>query len=116
MGNWWNDKTGGLPVPLGINVASSQHLSPKQIIEFDNLLKRSIKYSLSHLDEAVEFSSKYGRNTSKSILTKFIRMYVNDFTIEMKTEGKRSISKLFELAKSNGFLDKEKNIQIKYSY
>jgi 1,4-dihydroxy-6-naphthoate synthase len=116
LGNWWNDKTGGLPVPLGINVASSKHLSSTQIIEFDNLLKSSIKYSLNHLDEAVDFSSKYGRNTSKSILTKFIQMYVNDFTIEMKLEGKRSISKLFELAKLNGILDKNKKIEIKYSY
>jgi 1,4-dihydroxy-6-naphthoate synthase len=116
LGNWWSDKTGGLPVPLGINVASSQHLSSRQIIEFDNLLKRSIKYSLNHLDEAVDFSSKYGRNTPKSILTKFIQMYVNDFTIEMKSDGKRSISKLFELAKINGILDKDKSIQIKYSY
>ncbi len=116
LGNWWNDKTGGLPVPLGINVASSRHLSSKQIIEFDNLLKSSIKYSLNHLDEAVDFSSKYGRNTSKSMLTKFIQMYVNDFTIEMKSEGKRSISKLFELAKLNGILHKDKNIEIKYSY
>ena len=116
LGNWWNDKTAGLPVPLGINVASSQHLSSKQIIDFDNLLKSSIKYSLNHLDEAVDFSSKYGRNTSKSILTKFIQMYVNDFTIEMKLEGKRSISKLFELAKLNGILDKDKKIEIKYSY
>jgi 1,4-dihydroxy-6-naphthoate synthase len=116
LGNWWNDKTGGLPVPLGINVASSKHLRSTQIIEFDNLLKSSIKYSLNHLDEAVDFSSKYGRNTSKSILTKFIQMYVNDFTIEMKLEGKRSISKLFELAKLNGILDKNKKIEIKYSY
>jgi 1,4-dihydroxy-6-naphthoate synthase len=114
LGNWWDKKTNGLPVPLGINVASSQHLSSTQIIEFDNLLQRSIKYSIDHLDEAVNFSSKYGRNTQKNILTKFIQMYVNDFTIEMKSEGKKSIAKLLELAKSNNILDK--HTEIKYSY
>ncbi|MDQ6722702.1 MAG: ABC transporter substrate-binding protein, partial [Thermoproteota archaeon] len=114
LGNWWNKITNGLPVPLGINVASSKHLSPKQIIEFDNILKNSIKYGIDHMDEAVDFSSKYGRNTSKNILTKFIQMYVNDFTIEMKQEGKRSISTLLELAKSKGIL--EKNVEIRYSY
>lgn len=114
LGNWWDKKTNGLPVPLGINVASSKHLSSKQIIEFDNILKSSIQYSIDHLDEAVDFSRKYGRSTSKSILTKFIQMYVNDFTIDMKSDGKRSISKLLELAKSNGIL--EKNVEITYSY
>jgi len=114
LGNWWNNQTNGLPVPLGLNVASSKHLSSKQIIEFDNLLKNSIKYSIDHLDKAVDFSSKYGRNTSRNTLTKFIQMYVNDFTIDMKSEGKKSISKLLELAKLNGILDK--NTEIKYSY
>jgi 1,4-dihydroxy-6-naphthoate synthase len=109
LGKWWNNKTNGLPVPLGINIASSKDLSPEQIIEFDNILKSSIKYSIDNIDEAVNFSTKYGRNTSKNILTKFIQMYVNDFTIEMKLEGKKSIAKLFELAKLNNVLA-DKNI------
>lgn len=115
LGKWWNNKTNGLPVPLGINIASSKDLSPEQIIEFDNILKSSIKYSIDNIDEAVNFSTKYGRNTSKNILTKFIQMYVNDFTIEMKLEGKKSIAKLFELAKLNNVLA-DKNIEIRYSY
>jgi 1,4-dihydroxy-6-naphthoate synthase len=114
LGNWWYKKTDGLPVPLGINVASSQHLNHKQIVEFDNILQHSIKYSIDHLDEAVNFSRKYGRNTPKNIIRKFIQMYVNDFTIEMKSEGKKSIAKLLELAKSNNILDK--NVEIRYSY
>ena len=114
LGKWWNEKTGGLPVPLGINVASSKYLTMEQIIEFDNILKRSIEYSIEHLEDAVNFSMKYGRNTSKNTLTKFIQMYVNDFTIEMKSEGKKAISQLFELAKNNNILDK--NIQMRYSY
>jgi 1,4-dihydroxy-6-naphthoate synthase len=115
LGKWWNNKTNGLPVPLGINIASSKDLSPEQIIEFDNILKSSIKYSIDNLDEAVNFSTKYGRNTSKNILTKFIQMYVNDFTIEMKLEGKKSIARLFELARLNNVLT-DKNIELRYSY
>ncbi|MGN6560288.1 MAG: menaquinone biosynthesis family protein [Candidatus Nitrosocosmicus sp.] len=114
LGNWWNKKTDGMPVPLGINAASSKLLSKDQIVEFDKILKNSINYSLEHIDEAVDFSAKYGRNTSKETLTKFIQMYVNEFTIEMGTEGKKSISKLMELAKAANIL--EKKVEIKYSY
>ncbi|MGN6350475.1 MAG: menaquinone biosynthesis family protein [Candidatus Nitrosocosmicus sp.] len=114
LGNWWNKKTDGMPVPLGINAASSKLLSKDQIVEFDKILKNSINYSLEHIDEAVDFSAKYGRNTSKETLTKFIQMYVNEFTIEMGTEGKKSISKLMDLAKAANIL--EKNVEIKYSY
>ena len=114
LGNWWNEITSGLPVPLGINVASSKHLNSAQIIEFDKILRDSIIYGINHLEEAVDFSAKYGRNTSRKILTKFIQMYVNDYTVEMKTPGKKSISKLLEMAKSNKII--EKDIEIKYSY
>jgi 5,8-dihydroxy-2-naphthoate synthase len=114
LGNWWNKKTNGMPVPLGINAASSKLLSKEQIVEFDKILKNSINYSLEHIDEAVDFSAKYGRNTSKETLTKFIQMYVNQYTIEMGTEGKKSISKLMDLAKAANIL--EKNVDIKYSY
>lgn len=114
LGNWWNKKTNGMPVPLGVNAASSKLLSKEQIVEFDKILKNSINYSLEHIDEAVDFSAKYGRNTSKETLTKFIQMYVNQYTIEMGVEGKKSISKLMDLAKAANIL--EKNVEIKYSY
>ncbi len=114
LGKWWHKETEGLPVPLGINVASSRLLNLKQIKEFDKILQDSIKYSLEHLDDAVEFSAKYGRGTSKTILTEFIKMYVNDITLDMKENGKRAISKLFQLANSKGILDKE--IILKYSH
>ena len=114
LGNWWNKTTAGLPVPLGINVASSKLLNADQIMEFDRILRDSISYSINHLEDAVDFSTKYGRNTSRSILIKFIKMYVNDYTIEMKSQGKKSISKLLDMAKSNNIL--KKDVEIKYSY
>ena len=114
LGNWWNKTTAGLPVPLGINVASSKLLNSDQIVEFDKILRESIRYSINHLEDAVDFSTKYGRNTSRNILTKFIQMYVNDYTVEMQSQGKKSISKLIEMAKSNNIL--KKDVEIKYSY
>lgn len=110
LGNWWHKNTDGLPVPLGINVASRQLLQDDRIRDFDLLLKESIVYSLAHLDEAIDFASKYGRGTDKDTLTKFVRMYVNDFTIDMKNEGKDSINRLFSMAREKEILEKEVKI------
>lgn len=114
LGNWWDKETEGLPVPLGINVASSRLLSKKKIEEFDRLLQSSIDYSINHFEEAVEFSSKYGREASKSILSKFIKMYVNDFTINMKKPGKEAIEKLFKMAKDKSLINND--VELNYSY
>jgi 1,4-dihydroxy-6-naphthoate synthase len=104
LGEWWNTKTNGLPVPLGINVASSKLMTNEMIRGFDSLLQSSIKYSLNHLEEAVEFSSKYGRGTEKSTLTKFVKMYVNSYTVEMGKDGRRAISKMFDMALEKGII------------
>lgn len=111
LGQWWDDKTKGLPVPLGINVASRKLMTDDRIRDFDSLLRNSINYSLKHPDEAIDFASKFGRGTEKTTLTKFVKMYVNDFTIDMKEEGKKSILKLFEMAREKGILDKQVQIQ-----
>lgn len=107
LGSWWNQETNGLPVPLGINVASSKLLDRQTILKFDKLLQDSIKYSLNNLEKAVEFSSKYGREASKTVLTEFIKMYVNNFTYDMMNEGKQAISKLFTLSRERGILKKD---------
>ena len=104
LGEWWNAKTNGLPVPLGINVASSKLMNNDMIKAFDHLLQRSIKYSLNHLDEAIEFSTKYGRGTEKSTLTKFVKMYVNPYTVDMGKDGREAISRMFDMAREKGII------------
>ena len=113
LGQWWDKTSGGLPVPLGINVASNNLMNISRIRDFDELLKSSIQYSLDHLEEAIEFASKYGRGTQRSVLTEFVKMYVNEFTLDMREQGKSSISKLFELAHEKGII--EKNVPLKFS-
>ena len=71
---------------------------------FDSLLQSSIKYSLNHIEEAMDFSSKYGRGTEKSTLTKFVKMYVNSYTVDMGKEGRQAISKLFDMALEKGII------------
>src|SRR5919198_223145 len=36
IGSWWSDNMAGLPVPLGINVASTRKMSRNQIVEFSD--------------------------------------------------------------------------------
>lgn len=114
LGKWWHQTTSGLPVPLGINVASSEHLTNKQIVEFDKILQRSIKYSLDNTYDAINYSQKYGRGTSSQTLEEFVKMYVNDVTYEMKEKGKQALEKLFSMAKEKDIINK--NLDLVYSY
>ena len=104
LGRWWHDTTNGMPVPLGINVISKRSLTIEEIIEFDDLFRNSIKYGLEHLDAAIEYSMQFGRGNPKSLIEKFVKMYVNDLTINMDQEGKNSIITMLQKAKASNIL------------
>ncbi|MEW6604700.1 MAG: MqnA/MqnD/SBP family protein [Thermoproteota archaeon] len=99
LGRWWSENMGGLPVPLGINVASTRAMSAKKIEEFSDVFTRSVKYGLDNIDAAVDYAMQYGRGQPKETITKFVKMYVNKLTVDMGSEGKKAIQKMFEMAK-----------------
>ena len=59
-GEWWNEITNGLPVPLGINVMKNS-FGLETIRKFDGFLQESIEFGLKHTDDAIKYAMKYGR-------------------------------------------------------
>jgi 1,4-dihydroxy-6-naphthoate synthase len=97
VGEWWHETTDGLPVPLGTNVMSNR-FDRETIIKFDRFLKSSIQYGFEHQDDALEYAMKYSRGKPAKLIEKFVKMYVNDITVEMGQSGEASIKRFFELA------------------
>jgi 1,4-dihydroxy-6-naphthoate synthase len=104
LGSWWHNLTKGLPVPLGINVANNKTLTLEQIRRFDSLFKNSIIYGLNNIEEALDYAMKYGRSQSKDMISKFVKMYVNEITIDMGEKGKTSIERIFQLASERNII------------
>ena len=96
-GEWWDKTTNGLPVPLGINVMRDS-FGLETIRKFDKFLQESIEFGLMHIDDAIEYAMKYGRGQSRELIEKFVKMYVNDVTVNMGKNGEKSIRKFFEMA------------------
>lgn len=112
LGSWWSTSTGGLPVPLGINVASARTMSMDQIKEFSELFTRSIAYGLDNIDAAVDYAMQYGRGQPKETITKFVRMYVNDLTLDMSKDGRRAIEKMFEMSKEHKIIGGDTSVEV----
>ncbi len=97
LGKFWYKKF-KLPVPLG-------GLAIKRIFDIDTaeFIKRciynSIKYSFENFDEAFDYAKRFSRERDEKCLRKFIRMFVNELTLDMKSIGRKSIERLFEIAK-----------------
>ena len=112
LGSWWSSNTGNLPVPLGINVASTRTLSIGQIRQFSDLFTKSIKYGLDNIDAAVDYAMQYGRGQPKETITEFVKMYVNDLTLDMGHDGKRAIEKMFEMAQDRNIIESDIQIEV----
>ena len=96
VGEWWDEKTSGLPVPLGINVMKNS-FDQETIHKFDRFLQNSIQYGLDHFEEGIDYAMQYSRGKSRVLIEKFVKMYVNNFTVNMGDAGEKSIKKLFEM-------------------
>lgn len=103
VGEWWDKTTNGLPVPLGINVIKTS-LGPEIINKFDKYLQDSIIYAHSHVEDALDYAMRYSRGKPRELIEKFVKMYVNDVTVDMGGNGEESINRLFSMAKEKGLI------------
>jgi len=105
VGEWWDKTTDGLPVPLGINVMKDS-FGLETIRKFDEFLQESIQFGLNHVDDAMEYAMEYGRGKPRDLIEKFVKMYVNNVTVNMGESGEKSIRKFFEMAIQKNLVQK----------
>jgi 1,4-dihydroxy-6-naphthoate synthase len=96
LGVWWQEKT-GLPLPLGGN-AVRRELGLPVMRQISRLLKESILYALAHRDDALAHALKYARDMDRDLASRFVGMYVNDWTIEYGPRGRQAVRRLLDEA------------------
>jgi 1,4-dihydroxy-6-naphthoate synthase len=112
LGPWWHSQTGGLPVPLGINVASKRAMTPKQLREFSDLFVKSIEAGLADMDAAVDYAMRYARGQPRETIAKFVKMYVNEITRDMGPAGRKAIERMFSMAREKGLVTSDVKVEV----
>ena len=102
LGVWWN-RTTGLPLPLGGNVVR-RDLGEEMCKEISNDIKKSIEYSLSNPELALQDAIKWGRGIDEDTNEEFVRMYVNDRTIDYGREGLEAVRLFLERGQEVGLV------------
>lgn len=102
LGQWWFDLT-GLPLPLGGNIVRKD-LGMDTMKYVTKLLKDAIVYALEHRSEALEYALTFARDMDPKLADKFVGMYVNEFTVDYGDQGRKALTKLFEMAYEKGII------------
>jgi 1,4-dihydroxy-6-naphthoate synthase len=97
LGEWWADKTGGLPLPLGGNVIR-RDLGMENVARISRMLHDSIAYALSHREHALDYAMTYGRGLDRKKADRFIGMYVNELTLDYGDRGRKAVQRLMDEA------------------
>jgi 1,4-dihydroxy-6-naphthoate synthase len=103
LGEWWADRTGGLPLPLGGNIIR-RDLGPSTIARLSGLLHDSIAYGLDHRGEAVDYAMQFGRGLDRGRTDAFVGMYVNNLTLDYGERGREAVRRLLGDARTAGLL------------
>jgi len=103
LGEWWADRTGGLPLPLGGNVIR-RDLGAAAITTLSRMLHDSIAFGLKHRAEAVDYAMQFGRGLDRRRTDQFVGMYVNNLTLEYGDRGRTAVRKLLGDAQDAGLL------------
>ena len=108
LGEWWKHRT-GLPLPLGGNVLRRD--IPLEIqSDLSAILRESIEFGLAHRAEAVQHSMPYARDMDSDLTSKFIGMYVNEFTRDYGEVGREAIRRFLGEARERGYIDRKVSI------
>lgn len=102
LGEWWEEET-GLPIPLGC-IAVHKRLGKDRIAEVEQLLSDSIQAAFKDPDSTKEYVKQHAQELADEVTSEHIKTYVNDFTLDLGTEGRAAIDELQRRAKASGVI------------
>jgi 1,4-dihydroxy-6-naphthoate synthase len=102
LGAWWKQET-GLPLPLGGN-AVRRDLGPELMARLTRLVRDTVRYSLAHRAEALEYAMSFARGMDEAVADRFVGMWVNEMTLEMGERGRLAVQTFLDRAAAAGLV------------
>lgn len=104
LGEWWHART-GLPLPMGGN-AIRRDLGPELMSKVSVCLRESIRYSLEHREDALEYAMQFARDMDTETADRFVAMWVNDLTLDYTERGREAVRRLLTEGYERGIIPK----------
>lgn len=112
LGKRWHNKY-KLAVPLG-GIIANNRLGKERIQKINRVLQRSVVFAFNNPNSSAKFVKEHAQGIDDDIIKMHIELYVNEYSIDLKENGIKAISTLFEKAKEYKYInDYNKNFVIK---
>jgi 1,4-dihydroxy-6-naphthoate synthase len=70
---------------------AKRDLGETTIHELDRLIQQSVLYAFEHPESVMPFVKQHAQAMDEKVMQQHIQLYVNDYTIDLKEDGKKAI-------------------------
>jgi len=95
LGEYWEKETGA-PIPLG-GIIVKKEIGTEVQQKLDDLIRQSVEYSFKNYPQISSFVSSHSQEMSEDVMRKHIDLYVNNYSIELGTEGKAAVKTFLDV-------------------
>ncbi|MCW2927541.1 MAG: hypothetical protein JWM86_1509 [Thermoleophilia bacterium] len=96
MGAWWEQRT-GMPTPLA-TICARVDVAEELRELASRALRASVQHAFDHPAASASFVAEHAQEMSADVCRQHIELYVNDFTLDLGTEGTRALDELLAAA------------------
>ncbi len=109
LGEWWHEWT-GLPLPMGGNVIRRE-LGAELIARVSHFLHESIRFSLEHRADALDYAMQFARDMEPELADRFVGMWVNKLTLDYTERGRVAVQRLLDEGASRGIIPRRVEVE-----
>jgi len=99
LGDYWEKQT-GCAIPLG-GIVVKRSLPLDVQLKINRVLRRSVEFAFANPKSCIGFIRRHSQEMSEEVMYKHIDLYVNQYSVDLGTEGRKAINLLFEKALAN---------------
>jgi 1,4-dihydroxy-6-naphthoate synthase len=104
LGEFWETKT-GMAIPLG-GIVVNRKLPREVHQKVNRIMKRSVEYAFENPKVSYPFVKHHAQAMEDDVMQRHINLYVNEFTRDLGTGGRKAIETLYREAVENKVISK----------
>ena len=102
LGELWEKET-AQPIPLG-GIAVKRNLPDEMKEKINRVMKRSVEFAFANPDSSFDYVKKHAQEMDEEVRRKHIALYVNSYSVDLGTGGRKAIEIFFEKAVQVGII------------
>jgi 5,8-dihydroxy-2-naphthoate synthase len=96
MGEFW-EKLTGMPIPLGA-IVIKRNIPVEVSLKVNRIVRRSLEYAYKDSFASFQFVSEHANAMDSTVMNNHIKLFVNEFTLNLGLKGREAINELFRIA------------------